>query len=106
MVFSCQISPKQVLDLDDEAVRSRFRRFQRHLARSIGRDEMLALGQGGHVDLFLDMLGSVGETYDAVKRTFVADGHSRIAVRDARCIRVLRVRDEQGNELPWPPPGR
>jgi hypothetical protein len=94
----------RVLDLDDEEIRLRFRTFQRELIRRIGRDEGMQLGQGGHQDQFLDDLAEMGENDDTVKRTFVTDGQTRIAVRDPQRIRVLSVRDEEGGELLWPPP--
>jgi hypothetical protein len=94
----------RVLDLDGEETCLRFQTFQRELIRRIGRDEGMQLGQGGHLDQFLDVLAEVGENYDTVKRTFVTDGQTRIAVRDPQRIRVLSVRDEEGSELLWPPP--
>jgi len=62
------------------------------------------LGRGGQIDQFLDTLMESEENYDTVKRTFVTDGQTRIAVRDPHRIRVLSVHDEQGGELLWPPP--
>ena len=41
--------------------------------------------------------------YDTVKRTFATDGQTRVAIRDARRIRVLWVRDELGKEIEWTP---
>jgi hypothetical protein len=102
-VFRCEIALGRVLDLDDGQMRARFQQFQRGMAGRLGRDETLRLGQGGQLDLFLDTLMDAGEIYDAVKRTFVTDGQTRIAVRDPRRVRVLAVRDEGGDELPWPP---
>jgi hypothetical protein len=104
VVFRCEIAMGRVLDLDDEETRLRFQTFQRELIRRLGRDEGMQLGQGGHLDQSLDALAEMGENYDTVKRAFVTDGQTRIAVRDPQRIRVLSVRDEEGSELLWPPP--
>ncbi len=82
-----------LLDLDEEGVRTRFRQFQRQLAHHLGREVMLRLGHGGHIDLFLEALADAGETYQTVQRTFVTDGQQRIAVCDASRVQVLSVRD-------------
>jgi len=90
-----------VLDLDETAIRIRFRRFQRHLLQRLGRDAMLRLGHGGHVDLFLEALAGAGEMYNTVQRTFVTDGQQRLTVREARRVRVLEVRDVPRGDLLW-----
>ena len=94
----------RVLDLDDGEVFSRFRQFQRELRQRLGRDEALRIGRGGHIDEFLfELTSKTGITYHIIKRTFVTDGQTRIAVRYPQRIRVLSVCDEKGGELPWPP---
>jgi hypothetical protein len=103
VVFRCEILMGRVLDLDDDVMRSHFRSFQRTLVRRLGRDAVLKLGQGGHVEFFLRLLSDAGESYDTVKRTFATDGRTRIAVREAWRIRVISVYNEQGEELVWPP---
>jgi hypothetical protein len=105
VVFRCEVVLGSVLDLDDEEVFPRFQQFQRDLVRRMGRDETLLMGRGGQIDLFLvELHRNTGITYDTIKRTFVSDGLMRIAVRDPQRIRVLSVHDEEGVELPWPPP--
>jgi hypothetical protein len=89
----CEVSVGRVLDLDQEGVRTRFRQFQRQLAHHLGREAMLRLGHGGHIDLFLEALADARETYQTVQRTFVTNGQRRIAVRDASRVRVLSVRN-------------
>jgi hypothetical protein len=103
VVFRCEVALGRVLDLDDDAIRSRFKRFQRELLRKVGRQEMLGLGQGGQIDEFRGALAEEGETYDTAKRTFVTDGQTRVAVLDPSRISVLWVHDESGVRLPWPP---
>lgn len=103
VVFRCEVALGRVLDLDDEETRSRFIRFQRGYVQRVGREEGLRVGQGGHIDEFLNELAEAGEIYNTIKRTFVADGQTRLAVRDSSRIRVLTVRDEKGVELLWPP---
>jgi len=107
VVFRCAVALGRVLDLDDEETRTRFRRFQRYLIQHLGREVVLRLGHGGHVDLFFEALATVGETYDTVQRTFATDGQQRIAVRDTRRVHVLTVHDIQRGELLWtrPNPG-
>jgi len=104
VVFRCEVSLGRVLDLDDQTIRSRFRRFQRALLHRVGRSEMLRLGQGGQIDEFRSALAVEGEFYETVKRTFVTDRRARIAVSDASRVVVVSVRDERGVRLPWPPP--
>jgi hypothetical protein len=104
VVFRCEVALGRVLDLDDEETHARFQQFQRELGQRLGRDEALRLGRGGQLDEFLfELTSKTGMTYHTIKRTFVTDGQTRIAVRDPRRIRVLSVRDEKGEELPWPP---
>ncbi len=104
IVFRCEVALGRVLDMDDEEVFARFQQFQRELGQRLGRDETLRMGRGGQIDSFLaDLTKNTGVTYDTIKRTFVTDGQTRIAVRDSKRIRVLSVRDEKGGELPWPP---
>jgi hypothetical protein len=103
VVFRCEVALGRVLDVDDEEVRQRFQIFQRGYVREVGRDVGLELGQGGYVDEFLKSLAEKGEVYETVKRTFTTDGYTRIAVRDPQHIRVLSVRNEQGDDLTWLP---
>src|ERR1700730_13875994 len=56
VVFRCEVAMGRVLDLDDEMPRQRFIRFQRGYVRDLGRDEGRRLGQGGHLDAFLEAL--------------------------------------------------
>ena len=103
IVFRCEVALGRVLDLDDKEVFARFQQFQRELGQRLGRDETLRMGRGGQIDEFLfELTSKTGITYNAIKRTFVTDGQTRIAVRDSKRIRVLSVRDEKGGELPWP----
>lgn len=104
VVFRCEIHLDQVLDLDQEEIRTRFRHFQRQLVQHLGRDVVLRLGHGGHVDLFLEALAATGERYQTVRRTFATDGQQRIAVRDADHIRILSVRDAQRGNVLWTRP--
>lgn len=62
---------------------------------------MLRLGHRGHVDLFLEALAGAGEMYNTVQRTFVTDGQQRLAVREARRVRVLEVRNVPQGDLLW-----
>ena len=103
IVFRCEVALGRVLDLDDEEMRARFIKFQREYVQEVGREEGARLGQGGHIDEFLNELAESGEIYDTIRRTFTTDGLTRIAMRDAGRIRVLSVHDEKGVELPWPP---
>ncbi|MBI1926653.1 hypothetical protein HYR99_20730 [Candidatus Poribacteria bacterium] len=104
IVFRCEVALGRVLDLDDEEVFARFQHFQRELGQRLGRDETLRMGRGGQIDEFLfESTSKTGITYNTIKRTFVTDGQTRIAVRDSKRIRVLSVRNEKGEELPWPP---
>src|SRR5436309_1297663 len=61
VVFRCVIALGRVLDLDDSSVRTRFRQFQRGLIPGLGREEVLRLGQGGHLDAFLQAVAAAGE---------------------------------------------
>ena len=103
VVFRCEVVLGRVLDMDDVQMRNRFITFQRGYVRDVGHEEGLRIGQGGHIDEFINRLSETEENYDTVKRTFTTDGLTRIAVRDASRIRVLSLRDEKGVELPWPP---
>jgi hypothetical protein len=103
VVLRCVIRLGRVLDLDDPEVRSLLRDFQRGLVQRVGRDQALALGQGGHIDLLLRLLLEAGETYHSVKRTFATDGQTRVAVRESMRVRVLACWSEEGDERPWPP---
>lgn len=103
VVFRCEIALGHVLDLDDEKLFVRFQMFQKELVQRLGREEVFLLGRGGQTDLFLDEIASREGKCDTIRRTFVTDGQTRIAVRDPRRIRVLSVHDEEGVELPWPP---
>jgi hypothetical protein len=66
VVFRCAVAVGRVLDFDVAELRARFRAFQRQLIQHLGRDMVLRLGHGGHVDLFLEALGAVGERYHTV----------------------------------------
>lgn len=101
VVFCCEVRLGNVLDLDQEENRTRFRRFQRQLIHHLGREAVLRLGHGGHMDLFLEALANAGETYHTVQRTFVTDGQRRLAVRDTRRVRVLSIREVQGGAFLW-----
>ena len=104
VVFRCELALGRVLDLDNQEVSARFQQFQRELGQRLGRDETLRLGRGGHIDEFLFELTNKAEmTYDTIKRTFVTDGKTRVAVRNPQRIRVLSVYDEKGDELSWSP---
>ena len=103
VVFRCELALGRVLDLDDGETRARFIKFQRGYVQKVGREEGLRLGQGGHINEFLSESAEAGEIYNTIRRTFVADGQTRIAVRYPSRIRVLSVHDEEGVELPWPP---
>lgn len=104
IVLRCAVQSTAVLDLDTHDMRERFQRFQRQLQQRLGRDTMRRLGHGGHVDTFLEALASVGEQYDTVQRTFVTDGLTRIAVREAHRVQVLEVREIHGGGLLWQNP--
>ena len=94
----------RVPDFDAAELRTRFRAFQRQLIQHLGCDMVLRLGHGGHVDLFFEALGAVGERYHTVQRTFVTDGQRRLVVRDARRVQVLMVRDVQRGAMLWTRP--
>jgi len=104
VVFRRAAAGGRVLDFDVEELRARFRAFQRQLIQHLGRDMVLRLGHGGHVDLFLEALGAAGERYHTVQRTFVTDGQRRLVVRDARRVQVLMVRDVQRGTVLWTRP--
>ena len=101
VVFRCAVAVGHVLDFDVAELRAQFRAFQRQLIQHLGRDIVLRLGHGGHVDLFLEALGAAGERYHTVQRTFVTDGQRRLVVRDARRVQVLMVRDVQRGTVLW-----
>jgi hypothetical protein len=104
VVFRCAVAVGRVLDFDVAELRARFRAFQRQLIQHLGRDMVLRLGHGGHVDLFLEALRAAGERYHTVQRTFVTDGQRRLVVRDARRVQVLVVRDVQRGTVLWTRP--
>ena len=104
VVLRCAVAVGRVLDFDAAELRAQFRAFQRQLIQQLGRDMVLRLGHGGHVDLFLEALGAVGEMYDTVQRTFVTDGQRRLVVRDSRRVQVLMVRDVQRGAVLWTRP--
>jgi len=104
VVFRCAVAVGRILDFDYDETRAQFRRFQRRLSQHLGRDAMLRLGHGGHVDLFLEALAEAGEMYHTMRRTFATDGQPRIVVRDASRVQVLEVHDVQGGSLLWRPP--
>jgi hypothetical protein len=104
VVFRCAVAVGRVLDFDVAELRAQFRAFQRQLIQHLGRDLVLRLGHGGHVDLFLEALDAAGEMYHTVQRTFVTDGQRRLVVRDARRVQVLMVRDVQRGTVLWTRP--
>ena len=106
VVLRCAVALGRVLDFDAAELRARFRTFQRQLIRHLGRDMVLRLGHGGHVDFFLEALAAAGERYDTVQRTFVTDGQRRLVVRDARRVQVLIVRDVQRGTVLWTRPNQ
>jgi len=87
VVFYAKIYAGNILNFDDVATVARFVDFQRILNQDLGKQATLDMGHGRQINAFIERLKTEeGKVYHTVRKTFVRDKVTRIAVREPHRI--------------------